>query len=137
MGKHRGNRPVPGYFKVSGGKVEDRDYGRMSKQAVGKAAARVKRRAGRKTRLGEAPAAQRAKEPVAPRSTVLAEEHGKTYATKTATRARPRVKPAEVERPHYLGHTAVAAARRVMRYATAPLALARAVVSLVRDRDHS
>src|SRR5213080_2052027 len=87
MSKRGGNHPIPGHFKVQGAPVEARDAARASKQALGRQEARKKRRAGRKTRLGEAPPAQRAKEPrrgratvSPPSSTVTAAAHDREFA---------------------------------------------------------
>src|SRR5438067_2510026 len=84
MSKRGGNHPIPGHFKVQGAPVEARDAARASKQALGRAEARKKRRAGRKTRLGEAPPAQRAKEPPRPKmprsTTVEAAAHDREFA---------------------------------------------------------
>jgi hypothetical protein len=61
MSKRR-NRPVPGYFKISGKAVENPDGARRAKQQLDREAAERSSRAGRKTPLGAAPAAQRAED---------------------------------------------------------------------------
>ena len=143
MSKRGGNHPVPGHFKVQGGPVEEGVKAQLSKQALGRQEARTRRRAGRKTRLGEAPAAQRAKEPPKPKmppsSTVLARAHDREFAKMNERRPPKRVKAsdghAEVEQPRYLSEAVRGLARRVARVALAPLSLARAVVD--RFRNHA
>lgn len=66
MGKGQRNRRNPDYFKVQGRSIEEPSLARKAKRAVAGERARVKRRAGRKTRLGEAPPEQRAR-PIPPR----------------------------------------------------------------------
>jgi hypothetical protein len=154
MSKRAGNPPVPGHFKVQGGAVEDRDSARMSKQSLAKEAARRKRRAGRKTKLGQAPKEQRAREPKAPESPVLATakqreaEHARDYQRmnererRAARRVKPVVEPRgsdpelsgdDAETP--LSDLARGMLRRLTRFALAPLTLARAVVDRLRNRE--
>jgi hypothetical protein len=149
MSKRAGNPPVPGFFKVQGGAVEDRDSTRASKQSLAKETARRKRRAGRKTKLGAAPKEQRRKEPVAPSSPVLTTarqretEHAREYQRMNERRPGKQVKQAEppaqeraMDHPGYLSDVALGMVRRVARFALAPLTLARAVVDRLRDREH-
>jgi hypothetical protein len=81
MTKSRRNQPLPGYFKISGGAVEERDKTRAARQALAREAARRKRRAGRKGRLGEPPAEQHVPERPA----------GGRATRKVATQKRERV----------------------------------------------
>jgi hypothetical protein len=62
MSKRHRNAPHPGYFKVAGGAVEEPDVAQQAKQALAREKARVRSRAGLKTRLGEAPPEQHAHE---------------------------------------------------------------------------
>ena len=112
--------------------VEDRDTGRASKQALGREQALRRRRAGRKTRLGAAPKQQRAKEPVAPSSTVAERQRPqRDYARMNERRAGTRM----IEEPRYLTDVARGVARRVAKVAMMPLQLARAVVERLRQHD--
>jgi hypothetical protein len=54
--------PHPGYFKVSGGAVEENVATRRARLKVSRDKARLRRRAGRKGKLGEAPVEQHAAE---------------------------------------------------------------------------
>jgi hypothetical protein len=51
----RKNNPHPGYFKVSGGAVEEGDVTRQAKQALAREKARLRKRAGGKGKLGDQP----------------------------------------------------------------------------------
>jgi hypothetical protein len=148
MTKRGPNHPIPGHFKVQGGPVEDRDRARASKQAVGRQEARKRRRAGRKTTMGEAPPEQRAKEPpkphARPSAKVPAEAHHpdeyarmneRRTAPKQARRAVELREDEAAEHPIYLTDVARGVLRRVARYALAPVSLARAVVGRWRHRD--
>jgi hypothetical protein len=140
MAKRAGNPPVPGYFKVQGGSVEDRDAAGRAKSALGREAARRQRRAGRKTKLGAAPKEQRAKEPPKPKAhpaaTVRAADREYARMNERRAPAPKRVKAAgEAEQPRYLSDTARGVIRRVARLAYTPVALARAVVDHFRERE--
>lgn len=140
MSKRGGNHPISGPSNGQGGHYDDRARALMSKQALAREAARTRRRAGRKTKLGQAPLEQRAQEPVVPSSTVLAAAHDREFA-RMNERKPPRRGPSverranEAEQPSYLLDSARGLLRRVARVALAPLALARAVVHRLRDRD--
>jgi hypothetical protein len=134
MDKRRRDRKRRANFSVGGQRVEDRDLGRASKQALGREQARRRRRAGRKTRLGQAPSEQRAQEPIVASSTVLAKEQpARDFARMNERKAPKQVKP--VAEQHYLTDTARGMFRRMAQFARAPFAIARAVVDRFRDRD--
>lgn len=115
---------------TGGHAVEDAGAGRASKQALAREQARRRRRAGRKTALGEAPPQQRTREPKAPSSTVLARERPqRQYAQLNERQARP------VGQPRYLSDVARGVARRVAKVALTPFALGRAVVDRLRHHD--
>ncbi len=147
MGKRGRNLPKEGHFRVQGKQVEDREATGKSKSALGRAAAKQRRRAGRKTALGPAPKEQRAAEPPAPKtppSSKVAEQHRREFARMNERRPQKRVKRATVakraraeasEQPRYFGDRARDVIRRMARVAFAPLALARAVVERFRDRE--
>jgi hypothetical protein len=141
MGNKRG--VVPGHFKVQGHAVEDRDTAHMSKQALDRDRARYKRTAGKAKRSAK-PKPQRLVEPPRdsdlPTASVLARAHDREFAkmNERQRKAPKRVKSAaggEADQPRYLADAARGLLRRVARYAMAPLALARAVVDRLRDRD--
>jgi hypothetical protein len=141
MGKRGANHP--GFFKVQGGAVEDRDKAARSKQALDREAASLKRRAGARK---PAPAARRVRKPTVAKAPpteppeVLAREHDRAFARMNERRPAPkRVKRAAVQvrredYPSYLGATARGVIRRAMRVALTPFALARAVVDRFRER---
>src|SRR4051812_20876398 len=147
MSKRGGNHPIPGHFKVQGVQVEERDKAKMSKQALGRQEARMKRRAGRKNKLGEAPPEQRAAEPpkphTPPSSKVLAGVHDREFAKMNERSApKPVRRPEPLDGlnggeapPHYLSDTVRGVARRVAQVALAPLAIARAVVDRFRKHE--
>ena len=145
MGKRRGNHPVPGHFTTGGSRTEDPDIAQKSKQAVGREAARERRRAGGKTRLGVAPKEQRVRQPVAPASPVLAAGGPKRREAKAAKArqqrparaapARPTAATEPVEQPRYLGQMTRWAVRRAIGLVRAPIAFARAVVDAVREHE--
>jgi hypothetical protein len=63
MTKQRRNVPNPGYFKVSGHAVEDRDTAARARQRLGREQAwRQRREAGFKSVAGKAPIEQHAEE---------------------------------------------------------------------------
>ncbi|MDB4966758.1 MAG: hypothetical protein JWN44_2447 [Myxococcales bacterium] len=140
MSKRGGNHPIPGHFSVQGGQVEDRDAANKSKQALGRQEARKKRRAGRKTALGPAPKEQRAREPIVPSSTVLANVHDREFTKMNERQAAPGARRHDAasdaaEHPRYLSDAVFGMARRVAQVALAPLSLARAVVHRLRKHE--
>jgi hypothetical protein len=129
---------------------------KASQHSPAQEAARRQRRAGRKTKLGQAPKRERAREPQAPESPVQATakqreaEHARAYQrmNERERQAARRVKPVaersasdvepygdQGERPRYLSDLARGMVRRVSRLALAPLTLARAVADRLRNRD--
>jgi hypothetical protein len=137
MAKRGGNHPVPGYYKVQGGAVEDRDIASRNKQALDREAARLKRRSAPKKK-----AASKQKRAVAPKVDVevpasFARVHDREFAAMNERQPGKRVKPSETEthHPRYLSEAARGVIRRVARVALAPLALARAVVDRFRGDD--
>jgi len=160
MTKQRRNVPNPGFYKVSGSSVEDRDIARQAKGALGREAARRRTRAGLKTKLGEAPPEQhaaelpgkaprpRAQKPAAPRSETAAARPA-TTATKPATAAqkaatpkttpprkpRPTEPATRTEREHDVSvEVMVKPAGRMRRAAQRLLHLAELPVERARDR---
>ena len=127
-----------GFYKLKGGAVEDRDATKLSKQALVREAARLKRGGERKVAAKRAVAAKVPKVELPPTPEVLARAHDREYARMNERRpARKRVKAAPVREqdyPSYLG-SAARVVRRVARVALMPLALARAVVDRFRHHD--
>lgn len=151
MGKRRSNHPGPDFFKVQGGHVEDRDTTALSKQALVREAARLKRR-GERRPLPPAPRRKRAAKVAKAEPIVVPEaltrandreigrEIGREFARMNERRPAPkRVRPAtplrDQDYPTYLGAAARGVMRRVARLALAPFVLARAVVEHFRHRD--
>ncbi|HXU67896.1 MAG TPA: hypothetical protein VN947_01140 [Polyangia bacterium] len=140
MAKRNPNVPGPGFYKIQGSHVENRDAAKASKRALDREAARRKQKAAARpaaaVRRVRAKAASKVEIPPTPE--VLAREHDRDFQRMNERRAVKKVKPAPVRRedyPSYLGATARGVIRRVARLAFAPLALARAVVDRVRHRD--
>jgi hypothetical protein len=142
MSKGGPSHPNQSYFKGQGGRVESRVVADGSKQALGRETARRRRRAGRKTALGEAPAEQRAKEapkpgarksstvPVANLAKTAAPKRVKTEPAKPKTEAPRKTARASAGEPtSRLGQLA----RRVADAAMAPVTFARAVVGYLRS----
>lgn len=139
MAKRNANVPGPGYYKIQGSHVEDRDVTKMSKRALDREAARRKQKGvARPAATKRARVKPARKVEIPPTPEVLAREHDRDFARMNERRSRKRVKAAPVraqDYPSYLGATARGVIRRVARVALAPLALARAVVDRVRNRD--
>jgi hypothetical protein len=127
-----------GFYKLKGGSVEDRDATKLSKQALVREAARLKRSGGERKVAAKRAVAQKAPKVELPQTPeVLARAHDREYARMNERRPRKRVKAAPVREqdyPSYLG-SAARIVRRVARVALAPLALARAVVDRIRHHD--
>jgi hypothetical protein len=145
MSKRGSNHPIPGFYKVQGGLVEDRDTTSMSKQALVREAARLKKRAGGKQALGAAAKRPRKNKvatpaPPAESSSVLARVHDREFAQMNERRqkrpapARDR-QGASTAPPPVAGDGARGLVRRAMHYAMTPWVIARAVVDHFRDRD--
>ena len=138
MSKRQRNAPGPGHYKVQGHPVEDNDVASMSKQALVREAARLKRRA---TRNKAAPA-KRQRAATAPRVDLavppsLERAHDREFARMNERKPAKRVKRSggDGAQPRYFTDAARGVIRRVARVALAPLSLARAVVDRFRDRD--
>lgn len=142
MGKRRTSHPGPDFYKVQGGHVEDRDVTALSKQALVREAARLKRRP-----ITPAPRRKRAAKVAKPEPIVVPEalvrandrEIGREFARMNERRQPRRVARAEPLRdedyPTYLGGAARGVIRRVVRLALTPLVLARAVVDHFRHHE--
>ena len=139
MAKRNANVPGPGFYKIQGSHVEDRDAAKVSKRALDREAARRKQKGVAKQAAPKrvrAKAAARVEIPPTPE--VLAREHDRQFARLNERRRPKKVKPAPVraqDYPSYLGATARGVIRRAARLALTPLALARAVVDRVRHRE--
>lgn len=137
MAKRGGNHPVPGFFKVQGGAIEDRDVADLSKQALVREAARRKRKARPKRAAAAKKGATLAPtvDVAVPRAFERA--HDREFARMNERKPPRRVKAAgaQAEQPRYLTDAARGVMRRVARVAMAPLALARAVVDRFFDHD--
>ena len=136
MGKRGSDQSVAGDLAGHGG-----DAGAAGKtKAFARAAAAGRgRRAGRKAKRSAAPKPQPARKPSgagAPRSSKALAAQGREFARMNERRPPKRVKSGGgVEPPRDLERTTRSILRRVGRYALAPVALARALVDRLRDRD--
>jgi hypothetical protein len=137
MSKRHRNAPGPGHYKVQGHPVEDNDVASLSKQALVRESARLKRRVTRKKAAAPARtrAAAAAKVDLAvPR--VLEREHDRDFQRMNERRPAKRVKPSAADgHAGYFSDAARGVLRRVARVALAPLSLARAGVDRFRDHD--
>jgi hypothetical protein len=139
MSKRHRNAPGPGHFKVQGHVVEDNDTARKSKQALVREASQLKERGQRKRAAPKK--ARRAPSVVAKTALpetpdVLARAHDREFARMNERKPPKRVKAAADDgHPGYLTEAARGVIRRVARVALAPLALARAAIDRIRDRD--
>jgi hypothetical protein len=143
MGKRRTNHPGPDFYKVQGGHVEDRDVTALSKQALVREAARLRRRP-----VTPAPRRKRAAKVVKPEPIVVPEaltrandrEIGREFARMNERRpvsrrvARPAPLRAE-DYPSYLGGAARGVMRRAVQLALTPFVVARALVEHFRHHE--
>ena len=137
MSKRHRNAPGPGHFKVQGHPVEDNDVASMSKQALVREAARLKRRAPKKKAATPKQRPSLASKVDIEVPAPFARAHDREFASMNERKPAKRVKRVngDAYQPRYLTETARGVMKRVARVALAPLALARAVVDRFRDHD--
>jgi hypothetical protein len=137
MGKRNANHP--GFFKVKGAAIEDRDIAGMAKQALDRSAARRKQK-GLVRKKAVAPKRARkvsglATEPFTEPPEAMARQHDRDFARMNERRPAVRRKATPVhdeDYPSYLGATARGVIRRMVRLALTPFAVARAVAHEIR-----
>jgi hypothetical protein len=137
--KRRRDRKVPGHYKVQGTRVEDRDVGALSRQALGRDRARFDRRDARKKAKSPRPASVQAPKArgeapaAAPPTARGREQQNREFARMNERVNQRRVRM--IEEPRYLTDVVRGMMQRVARVVLSPFALARAVVKRLRDRD--